>query len=255
MLTNIIFILNKKKGALDMSNKKTIKKVARNVKNTKRAQTKKRTYIFKRIWNGIRGICRTIKNFLVRIWGWICKLNFIALLNCTLLVAIIVLFSMLIMDMLGCNKQTVVIVEKPKTVTEQVVVTEKDAPKSIVLPLQKKVAEPVNIVPVKKAEVKIAKQQIAKQGNKLMGDIIIDSRGAGTMLQNNTTISGNLYLQNMRKFTLPCNVKINGNLFLRDVNLLQFCGEFTVTGNIYVSPRSSFGPIPKTARIGGYVVL
>jgi hypothetical protein len=39
------------------------------------------------------------------------------------------------------------------------------------------------------------------------------------------------------------------------MGLLQFCGDFVVTGNIYVSPRSSFGPIPKTARIGGYVVL
>lgn len=88
-----------------------------------------------------------------------------------------------------------------------------------------------------------------------MGDVIIDSRGAGAILRKDTQVNGNLYLQNMRKFTLPCNVRINGNLFLRDVNKLQFCGEFVVTGNIYVSPRSSFGPLPKNARIGGYVVL
>jgi hypothetical protein len=108
---------------------------------------------------------------------------------------------------------------------------------------------------VKKSEVVIAKKQIAKQENKFLGDVVIDSRGAGKLLQNQSQINGNLYLQNMHKYTLPCDVKINGNLFLRDIGLLQFCGDFVVTGNIYVSPRSSFGPIPKTARVGGYVVL
>jgi hypothetical protein len=125
-----------------------------------------------------------------------------------------------------------------------------------VLPvINNEVTEPVNVVPVKKSEVVIAKKQIAKQENKFLGDVVIDSRGAGKLLQNQSQINGNLYLQNMHKYTLPCDVKINGNLFLRDIGLLQFCGDFVVTGNIYVSPRSSFGPIPKTARVGGYVVL
>ena len=59
----------------------------------------------------------------------------------------------------------------------------------------------------------------------------------------------------MQKYTLPCNINIEGNLFLRDMGMLQFCGAFTVKGNIYVSPRSSFGPLPKTARLGGQVIL
>ena len=59
----------------------------------------------------------------------------------------------------------------------------------------------------------------------------------------------------MRKYVLPCGIRIEGDLFLRDMGLLQFAGEFTVTGNIYVTPTSSFGPIPGTARIGGQVIL
>ena len=100
-------------------------------------------------------------------------------------------------------------------------------------------------------------KQIAKvkKENKIMGDVVIDSRKMAGVIEHGTKIQGNLYLQNMSKYTLPCGVRINGNLFLRDVNMLQFCGEFTVTGNIYVSPRSAFGPIPATARLGGYVIL
>ena len=236
-----------------MPGKQNVKKAAKKIKSTNKTTQKKRPCLIKRTFHHIwRGLCtagRTIKEFFVRVWGWICKLNFVALLNCTLLVAIIVLFSMLIMDILGCKK-TVIVIADQKPAIEQVVITEKSAPESIVLPLKGKSNKAINIVPLKKSEV-----QTAKQNKTLMGDVIIDSRASGAVLQDNSTISGNLYLQNMRKYTLPCDIKINGNLFLRDVNLLQFCGDFTVTGNIYVSPRSSFGPIPKTARVGGYVVL
>jgi hypothetical protein len=139
------------------------------------------------------------------------------------------------------------------------VVVEQKVSQTITLPMAQnktKNQQPsVNVVPVKKSEVEIVKKQTAKQNNTLMGDVIIDSRGAGAILQAGTQVNGNLYLQNMRKYTLPCDIRINGNLFLRDVNMLQFCGDFVITGNIYVSPRSSFGPIPKTARLGGHVVL
>ena len=64
-----------------------------------------------------------------------------------------------------------------------------------------------------------------------------------------------LYIQHMRKYVLPRGIQIEGNLFLRDMGLLEFAGEFTVTGNIYVTPNSSFGPIPSNARIGGQVIL
>ncbi len=87
------------------------------------------------------------------------------------------------------------------------------------------------------------------------GDVVVNGRGDGHMLTNDIRVQGNVYLQNMRKYVLPCNAYIDGHLFLRDVNMLQFCGDFVVTGNIYVSRRSSFGPIPSTARLGGQVIL
>lgn len=239
-----------------MPTKKKVKAAARRVKNTRKAVTvkksKKQNSVLKRLWNIVCWPFRQIVKFCRWVWNWLCEINVIGLVNTTLLVSIIVLFSMLILDFTKCNKAPVVIVADPVPVTVPVAETD-TAP---VLPvINNEVTEPVNVVPVKKSEVVIAKKQIAKQENKFLGDVVIDSRGAGKLLQNQSQINGNLYLQNMHKYTLPCDVKINGNLFLRDIGLLQFCGDFVVTGNIYVSPRSSFGPIPKTARVGGYVVL
>lgn len=242
------------------------RRVKANKKNTKTKTTRKNTKrkgFWARVWNIICWPFRMIAKLCRRFWNWLCGINLVAMVNLALLVAIIVLFSMLIIDVVGCRKQ-VVVVAKPQH-AEQVVVSEETAPRNVrprpVLPIKvnaqtyKKEQPAINVVPVKRVEVQIAKQQIAHNNNKFMGDVIIDSRGAGAMLQNGAQVDGNLYLQNMRKYTLPCDIRINGNLFLRDVNMLQFCGDFVITGNIYVSPRSSFGPIPKTARLGGHVVL
>lgn len=248
-----------------MSDKKKIQSAAQRVK-TNKATKSKRNGFWKRVWNIICWPFRKIAKLCRWLWNWLCRINLVGLVNLTLLVAIIVLFSMLVIDVIGCNRKTVVVMAKDIPVTAQVEVTENSAPSEItqrntVLPIKvnpktnKKEAPAVNVVPVKKSEVQIVKQQTATKNNQFWGDVIIDSRGAGAMLQNGAVVNGNLYLQNMRKYTLPCDIRINGNLFLRDVNMLQFCGDFIITGNIYVSPRSSFGPIPKTARLGGYVVL
>ena len=75
------------------------------------------------------------------------------------------------------------------------------------------------------------------------------------MLSNGVKVNGNLYIQNMRKYTLPCDAKINGHLIIRNVNKLSFCGGFTVNGNIYVNRESAFGPIPDNTRIRGKIIL
>lgn len=218
----------------------------RNIKKNQTRKTYKRIGFWSRVWRIITWPFRMLAKICRAIWKWICGINLIGLLNTALLVAIIVLFTMLILDFTKCGKRSVVIVAPAPIVEQSVPATH----------INNKPAKKVlNIVPVKKSEVKIAKRQSAKQGNKFSGDLIIDSRGAGKLLQNQSQVNGNVFLQNMHKYTLPCDVKINGNLFLRDLGLLQFCGDFTVTGNIYVTPRSSFGPIPKTARIGGFIVL
>lgn len=256
-----------------MFKKMKMNMAARNVKNTKRkpaTKKNKRPSFWGRVWGVICWPFRKIAQLARRLWAWVKTLDLIALANLALLVAIIVLFSMLIIDIVGCRKKPVVVIAEPVPVVQQAntaqsATTRKISQRKPVLPLKQNAVKnqvaterapmAVNVVPVKKCEVEIAKKQIARQNNKFYGDVIIDSRGAGRMLGNGAMVKGNLYLQNMRKYTLPCDIRVDGNLFLRDVNMLQFCGDFVVTGNIYVSPRSSFGPIPKNARLGGQVVL
>jgi hypothetical protein len=93
------------------------------------------------------------------------------------------------------------------------------------------------------------------------GGIVIDGNTRDGGLRAMTTVNGDLYLQNMRTYTLPCGTSVRGNLFLRNVRLLKFCDpaagvpSFYVAGNIYVSSNSSFGPIPKNAYLNGQIVF
>ncbi len=228
-------------------------------KTTKKSgRTKKRISIWTRIKNIIVAPFRLLARIGTRIWKWIKSINVIGLINATLLCAIIVLFSMLIIDYLrfkDAPTQTPVITSIAPVAVEPTLV-KSDMP---TLPLARDaktnvfITKTINVVKIQPDTV--ACKQIAKTGKKIHGDTIIDSRGTARMLESNTTINGNLYLQNMRKYTLPCDVKINGNLFLRDMGMLQFCGKFTVNGNIYVSPSSSFGPLPRNATIRGNVII
>lgn len=241
---------------------------------TQRVQTKKitnkksnKTNFWKKVWDIICWPFHMLARGAKWFWKWLCGINVIGIVNLTLLVAIIVLFSMLIIDFTKCGQnQTIVVrsdvVQTPVLPTEtRNVVARPVKVTTNTLPMIRdtKTGEITNepIIVAKEKTHPAQTRPIAKvaKENKILGDVIIDSRGAATTIEHGTKIHGNLYLQNMRKYTLPCGVRVNGNLFLRDVNMLQFCGEFTVTGNIYVSPRSSFGPIPTTARLGGYVIL
>lgn len=246
------------------------RKKARKTAVKKTNRRTKRTTIWTRARELICRPFRAVAAGLRKLWAWIRSIDLIGLVNLTLLIAIIALFSMLIIDVINCRRGRVVVIANDAPVIATPVKAN-DAlpapiqrrvsprPVNVTLPIarepqtRKMTVQPVNVVPVKKSDVAV--RQIARTGNDIYGDTIIDSRAAATVIKNNTHINGNLYLQNMRKYTLPCGVVVRGNLFLRDVNMLQFCGDFTVTGNIYVSPRSSFGPIPRTARLGGQVIL
>jgi hypothetical protein len=87
------------------------------------------------------------------------------------------------------------------------------------------------------------------------GNIVIDGRGRNTAISPMTTVNGNLYLQNLGAWTLPCGTRVNGHLFVRDVKWLKFCGCFDVRGNIYVSANSAFGAIPRDASLGGRIIF
>lgn len=222
----------------------------------KTVSKKKKTSWIKRVWNKI---CGWFKCF----WNWLKGINLVALLNLALLSAIIVLFSMLILDVTKQANTPVVIVADS---TERGIVSEFKEPKTdtrhikprAVLPLSQNASDSKTIGFVRTVKARpapIVTQNIPCQNNVLLSDTVIDSRYTATVLKNGTQVNGNLYIQDMRKYTLPCNVVINGNLILRNTGILNFCGDFTVQGNIYVSPRSSFGPLPNNARIGGHVIL
>ncbi len=246
-----------------------LKIAARRVERKKARKTvrnkRKSTSFWGRIWDIICRPFRFVAKMARKLWAWIRSLDLIGLVNLTLLIAIIVLFSMLIIDIVGCRQKSVVIVsDAPAIAVEatrpQIMVTNDLAPNEVqkkivrrpTLPLRRDAATRKFIdAPV--SVVKPCGQKVASQ--KIQGDVMIDRSPASPRLSNGVVIYGNLYLQNMRKYTLPCGTVIHGNMFLRDVDMLQFCGDFTVTGNIYVSPRSSFGPIPSTARLGGQVIL
>ena len=202
---------------------------------------------------------------LTSIWMWLCGINLIGLINLALMVAIIVLCSLLIISIMN-NRKSIFFHNATATSVNTVPVetvqktTYKDLEnidnKNIPLPIRRDargdMQRPINVAPAKPCD----NPALRPQGDgHIYGDVIIESRGERVMIKNGTRIRGNLYLQRMHKYVLPCNVVVEGNIFLRDVHMLQFCGPFTVTGNIYVSPRSSFGPIPYNARVGGQVIL
>ena len=233
-------------------------------------------WIWKKICQFVRWVWKKICQFARWIWKKICEINLIGLLNLVLLVAIFVLCTMLILDIVNFRRKPVVIVADPVPVTT---VNKNSNPSVVAEPVTKPVratsryvrprtntlpiardtktgdmaSEPIRVTVQKPNPV--LEKQIPVCGETMYGDIIIENRGDAKILNNGSQINGNLYLQNMRKYVLPCGIKIIGNMFIRDVTMVQFCGDFEVTGNIYVSPRSSFGPIPATSRLGGQVIL
>ena len=249
-----------------MNKTQKMKNATRNTRKRNIKQWLKKVILFpwelcKKAWRFICRVCTAI-------WNWLKSIDIVGMVNLTLLVAIIVLFTSLILGFNKSNNNTVATVAKTNNV---VVANKKSANKdnrkvvqrrfNTALPL--KVSADTGIKPqiktvgVKKPVVvkgiSLPAKELPKQ--KLTGDVIVDMYPSAPVLSNGVKVDGNLFIQNMRKYTLPCDAKIRGNLFIRNVDKLSFCGKFTVQGNIYVSPRSSFGPIPSDARIDGNVIL
>lgn len=241
-----------------------MKKAANNTLWNNFKKTLKKIILFpwelcKRIWRFICRICKAI-------WNWLKSIDIIGMINMTLLVAIIVLFTSLILNFRQCNSSVKVannnktqIADTRKVVQRNNAVTAKKSFPTLPVAVNENtgIKPQIKTIGVKKPvvvkEVSLPAKSLPKQN--LTGDIIVDLYPSAPVLSNGVTIDGNLFLQNMRKYTLPCGAKIRGNLFIRNVDKLSFCGEFTVKGNIYVTPHSSFGPIPSTARVYGNVIL
>ena len=227
----------------------------------KKAKKSTQRTILNRVWRAVCWPFQQIGKCLRWAWNKLANMNLVALLNLALLISIIVLFSLLIMDLRkhanAGNYE--VMTQQQIAATKPVVRMRPTTRKPATLPIKrnpitrKPIATPIQVA--KTPVNMVAIQQVPVKNKSVMGDLVIDNHDMTRVLSNGTRIKGNLYIQDLRKYTLPCNVVIEGNLILRDVNMLNFCGDFTVCGNIYVSPRSSFGPVPSTARIGGQVIL
>ena len=206
------------------------------------------------LWRQLCRICRAI-------WNWLKSIDIVGMINLTLLVAIIVLFSALINNVICCNKcdKNVAYIRKDAGATQianKNVVDNRRVVKrqfSTVLPVKPiSVDEDTTIRPQIRT-IGVKKNELPKQV--LGGDVIIERHPSSPVLSNGVRINGNLYIQNMNKYTIPCDAKINGHLFIRNVNKLKFCGKFTVNGNVYVNRESSFGALPDGTKINGQIIL
>lgn len=219
--------------------------------------------VIKAIWRFLVRVCRAI-------WNWLTGINVIGMINLTLLIIIIILCSCLICNIFRCGKSGDVITKKgnvtvtsgsytaPNKVDNLKVINRKyDTSLPVKQDSQTGITPKIKVVGVKKPvideNISLPENELPKQN--LYGDVIVDNYPGSVILMNGVNVNGNLYVQNMRKYTLPCGAKISGNLFIRNVEKLSFCGSFSVKGNIYVTHRSSFGPIPRDAYVGGQVIL
>ena len=240
-----------------------MKNAARNTRKRNIKQWLKKVILFpwelcKKVWHFICRICTAI-------WNWLKSIDIVGMINLTLLVAIIVLFTGLICNFKRCNRggvaqaNNIVAVAKKSSVNDNRKVVQRKF--NTALPLKVNadtgIKPQIKTIGVKKPvvvkQISLPAKELPQQ--RLMGDVIVDMYPSAPVLSNGVKIDGNLFIQNMRKYTLPCDAKIRGNLFIRNVDKLSFCGKFTVQGNIYINRYSSFGPIPNDAHVDGQVIL
>lgn len=225
-------------------------------------------------WRVIKAIWRFIVRVWRAIWKWLKSIDIVGMINLTLLVAIIVLFSCLISNFIcctRCNRDEARVVKSTATLPvpqNKYTDNRKVVPRKVELVSQNNFGKnPEFFSPDMKSteteskkEEKTNQDQISvsaesKPRQSLAGDVIVDMQPDAPVLSDNAIVDGNLYVQNMRRYTLPCNMEVTGNLVVRNVEKLNFCGAFTVEGNIYVNRQSTFGPIPNGSHVGGQVML
>ncbi len=96
-----------KKLKLKIAARRVERQKARKGASTRRRTTRKSANFWTRMWNIICWPLDMIARISRRVWAWVRSIDLIGLVNLTLLVAIIVLFSMLVIDIVGCNKKKI----------------------------------------------------------------------------------------------------------------------------------------------------
>lgn len=249
-----------------MNKSQTIKRGTRNARKKNFKQTVKKIITFP--WRVIKAIWRFICRVCSAIWNWLKSIDIIGMINLTLLVVIIVLFSSLIAEFVCCNRcpkmtsknsANVTTVMNKSNAKDQRGVVQRSSKTTLPVKVNANtnIKQKIKTVGVEKPqvvkEVSVSANELPQQV--LSGDVIVDTYPSSPVLSNGVKIDGNLFIQNMRKYTIPCDTKINGHLVIRNVDKLYFCGKFTVKGNIYVNRQSSFGAIPSDAKINGQIIL
>ncbi len=216
-----------------MSKNTQLRAGTRRIKNEGKMAKNKKSGFWATVWRVITWPFRAV-------WNWARGIDWVGLTNVALLIAIIVLFTILTIDIVKCircnpNVEVPVVADNVSE-TNGIYL----GSKKMKLPLDKITPKWKTVEPVR----------VTKRG-----ETTIDGDLPGERLTDNTQINGNLILQNMHRYTLPCGTEIKGNLIMRDVSLVSFCGKFIVNGDIYVSSRTSFGPIPRDAKVSGQVIF
>lgn len=228
-------------------------------------------------WLIIRALRWIFVTVPVAIWRWIKSIDIVGLANMALLAVIIVMFGILLINILdindsrngrggsalfnnaiagggvGANNHSPSDASDSDKVVVKTTVTAGDQTKEavITLPLRK------NSDGVPSAD---ADKPVSKDNRDFVGDIILDGSDMWDMPRvarpgRGANIDGNLFVQNMHQYTLPCGIKITGDLILRNVGMVRFCGAFSVGGDVRVTANSSFGPFPADASIAGNVIF
>lgn len=188
----------------------------------------------------LRNLKNKFKYFLDNLKNYIKSTDIVGISNMTLLSFLFVFFIILTFETINAYKST------NKTNKTKLIVVYKNVRKTESNKIKIKENRPIN------------KNINCKNKDKVYnryGDVIVDGKNSIDSIKQNENLVGNLYVQNMYNYTLPCDISIKGNLFLRNLGRLKFCGKFTITGNIYITENVSFGNFPKGSRLEGNIIF
>jgi hypothetical protein len=231
----------------------------------KKASAKESKHIWKKMGAKIKAASK-------KSWAWIKSRDLATTTNVAMLVLVVVMLVVLInvaqqnnliMSSVN-NAQKAEVVQndaqvkkiaakkakiRVATVQATVSINEESGKTAIVLPL-KKVVKVYDTVPTK-IEVKNVRRQT---NNEWLQTEEVIRPVQKRKIDSMETIKGNLYVQNMNSYTIPCGTRVMGNLIVRNVKNLKFCDCFEVMGNMYIGRGTAFGPIPADAKIHGQIV-
>ncbi len=100
---------------------------------------------------------------------------------------------------------------------------------------------------------KLSEEKVAKKVHE--GNMIL-AKGAKAVLTEDTVITGNLYILNIKSILrLPKGLEVKGHIFVKDARQVVFPDNVEVGGNVYIYGDTGFHSIPQTAKIKGQLYI